>query len=523
MTDPVPSTIARSMEQDETAESAVAGLFGRGSLYVLAFAAQSVVIFAITPIITRLMGPTEYGNLAAVLAVAQVLQIVAGLGLSTGVQRHYADEEGDVESRGIVVAGLIAGIAITALLFVTIPLWASSLGFSSSDAALRYGVLWAGLCAVSVTVAAFIRSQDRLFPFLIVTISQSVGGQLLGLVMMLEGHRDAAYYLAGMLIGQGIGLIAGLCWIRPGWDGARRWRASQHVAAFSLPLVPSMLAGIILISGDRIVIRRELGLDAVGRYQLAYNAAGALIILLNVLNQAWEPRIYAVKEDRTRRRVLARSRDTLYYLEIPILLSMSLWSPFVLRLLAPKSFHTASLLTVFSLVAISAVPYTTYIAHTRLLLVERSTMHLAWITPVCAAANIGLNLALIPHFGIAGSAAATLISYGCLAVIVGLMARQKGALTSARPTLWIALITTCAISIGLAQWQSTSDIDLWVRAVGGAVCCVWTISVFIKTASSPDRWLGSRRRAFGWTFSSLLLTADEPKDRSRRVRSEPQV
>jgi O-antigen/teichoic acid export membrane protein len=519
LTHPARATITRSIEQDETAESAVASLFGRGSLYMVAFAAQSVVAIAVTPIITRLLGPTEYGNLAAVLAVAQVIQIVAGLGLSAGVQRHYADEEGDAESRGIVVAGLVAGIAITVVLFATLPLWASSLGFSSSGAALRYGVLWAGLYAVSVTVIALIRSQDRLIPFLWVTISQSVGGQALGLVLMLEGHRDAAYYLAGLLIGQGIGLIAGLCWIRPGWDGVRRWRASRHVAAFSLPLVPFMLAGIILNSGDRIVIRRELGLDAVGRYQLAYSAAGALLLVLNLLNQAWEPRIYAVKEDRTRRKVLARSRDTLYYLEIPILLSMSLLSPFLLHLLAPKSFDVASLLTVFSLVAISAVPYTAYLAHMRLLMVERSTLHLAWITPVCAAANIALNVVLIPHFGIAGSAAATLICYGCLAVLVGLIARRKGALTAARPTLWIALICTCAISIGLAQWKSTSDIDLWLRAAGGAVCCVWAISVLANTVSSPDHWLGRRRRAFGWTFSSLVLTADEPKDGSRSVRS----
>jgi len=283
-----------------------------------------------------------------------------------------------------------------------------------------------------------------------------------------------------------------------------------------------MLAGIILNSGDRIVIRRELGLDAVGRYQLAYNAAGTIIILLNVLNQAWEPRIYAVKDDGTRRNVLAKSRDTLYYLEIPLILLLSLISPFVLDVLAPRSFHTADLLTVFALVAISAVPYTTYLAHMRLLMVERSTLHLAWITPICAALNIGLNLALIPSFGIAGSAAATLICYGVLALLAGAMAKRKGALNPAPGRLWAALIGACALSFGLAQWKSDSGICLWVRVIGGTLCCVWMISILAQTVYSIERWLGKRhKRKFRWTVTSWLLITNQPTTVPTDVGGQP--
>ena len=103
--------------------------------------------------------------------------------------------------------------------------------------------------------------------------------------------------MVGLLIGQGLGAAIGMLVVRPRWRGIRNLQVAAGALAFSLPMVPHMMAGLVLNLGDRLVVLRYLGQAAVGRYQIAYNAAGIIILLLSVLNQAWEPTIYAAKDE----------------------------------------------------------------------------------------------------------------------------------------------------------------------------------------------------------------------------------
>jgi O-antigen/teichoic acid export membrane protein len=458
---------------EDDVESAVSNMFGRGSLYTLAFASQALVNVLMTPVITRSLGPSQFGNLAAVLAVGQVIQTVASLGLNVGIQRHFADDDSGQESRGIIVMAVFVGIAISLLLFATLPLWARSLGYASDHDALTIGVWWSGLSAISVTMSALLRSQDRLKAFLLVVAMQAVGGQLIGLALILGVKRTATYYLTGLLVGQGLGALVCSVLVRPRFDRATTLRVTGRVLKFSLPLVPHLLAGLVLNVGDRIVVRRDLGLAAVGRYQLAYNAAGTFILLLLVLNQAWEPRIYAVKTERVRMAVLANSRDQLYYLEVPVIIGMTLAAPIVLRILGPPSFEPRTLLMVFSLVVLSALPYAAYLANLRTIMAYRNTAYLAWITPTCAGINIVLNLILVPHFGIDGSAFATLLSFGLLAVATGVVGRRSAILARTSWHIWIALGLASGTSLLLVSAPATSTLALSLRFSGAVVCGIW--------------------------------------------------
>ena len=252
----------------ETA-SALSNMFGRGSLYTVAFASQTLFNIIMTPITTRALGPRQYGVFAAILSVAQVIQVVASLGLHAGVQRHFADEPGDRESRGLVAVGVVVGLTVSALLFATQSLWSGALGYPTNDNALRLGIWWSGLGAIAVTTAALLRAQDRLRAFLIIVGIQGIGGQAIGIMLVLCLRPTATNYFTGLLIGQTLGVLVGLILVRPDVAGLRRWLVSKANLAFSLPLVPHMLAGLVLNAGDRIVVQRDLGEAAVGRYQLA--------------------------------------------------------------------------------------------------------------------------------------------------------------------------------------------------------------------------------------------------------------
>jgi len=62
---------------------AARGLFGRSLLYVVVLSLQTVVAGVVSPVLAYLLGPTQFGSLAAAIALHQaliVLTVVPGRG-----------------------------------------------------------------------------------------------------------------------------------------------------------------------------------------------------------------------------------------------------------------------------------------------------------------------------------------------------------------------------------------------------------------------------------------------------------
>src|SRR5207244_3447471 len=99
-----------------------------------------------------------------------------------------------------------------------------------------------------------------------------------------------------------------------------------------------------------------------------------------------------------------------------------------------------------AIVVCTAIPFAAAMSHTRLLLAESRTLPVAVATIAAAAANLGLNLLLVPALGINGSAIATLLSYALLAAGLAVFARR--ALALPRPSR--ALLIEVALAVAAA-------------------------------------------------------------------------
>ena len=294
-------------EDTHTAEHvAVRDMFSRGVLYSVVYALQATSAVLVTPVITRAIGATQFGIVAELLTIGAVVSAVACMSLQVGIQRHFADEVGDRETRSIVAISSIVSVIITTILATTASEWATLVGLNGEIGALEYGICWAGTFGILTFFSATLRSQDRLRDFIILVSVQISGSQLLGLLFICLVGRSAESYMQGMFIGQMLALIAGIYFVRPWFFRISR----SHLAAayaISIPLLPHSLAIQVLNLGDRVVVQRDLGPVAVARYQLGYNTAAFLIMMLVMLNQAWEPRLFAAKDALLRRAILIPS------------------------------------------------------------------------------------------------------------------------------------------------------------------------------------------------------------------------
>jgi O-antigen/teichoic acid export membrane protein len=463
-------------------------LFGRDSLYMITWALQLAAAAALTPLVTRILGTDEFGAVAAATAVMQVLFVVAGLGLSTAIQRHYAGPDGTNAAARLLLLTVLLSSVVTVLIDISGPVWSQRVGFESYGGSLRLAVYWGGASAVTNASLAFLRSQDRLLAFSSVSLLQSVMAAAASLLLVSVVRPTATMFLLGQFLLQMVATAAGLCLAPPKLLRPRDWKLAHDALLYGLPLVPAILFKFVLDAADRLIVQAELGLTAVARYQIANNVGSLPMILLGVLSITWMPRIFALDESTERATVLAASQDALYRLLMPVMLGLSIGSPLVLRLWAPPEYRPEDLLLVTAIVIVSAVPYSAGLTIGRALLAEGRSAAIAAANGVAAAANIALNLILVPRYELVGSAAASFLAY---VVLHRALLMRAGSLVRVRRSRRRLLeVTGAAIVALLAAALPTTTAFLVLRSMMVVAALVW----------------------FGWILKQL--TGRRPRGRS---------
>jgi O-antigen/teichoic acid export membrane protein len=468
-----------SAADDAAVRSAMTGLFGRDSLYLLFWFLQVVVAALATPLATRLLGPREFGAWSAANAVMQVLFVLGGLGLSVAVKKFHEDRGPDA-ARRLVTLTAVAAVAITFVADLTGPLWSNPLGFGGYGGALRLAVLWAGASAVTASLLALLRSQDRLGPFSAVSLLQSVVAEVASLVLLVVLAPTAEAFVLGRLGAQLLAVVLGLGFTRAGALRGRDLPLARAALVFGLPLVPAMLGSFVLGAADRFLIQEQLGETAVAQYSVAYNIAALPMLVLSVLNSVWLPRFFAAGPGADGDAVTTASRDALYRLLAPVMVGLSVAAPLVLRVWAPPSYRPDELLLVTAVIVVSAVPYTAGLSATRVLLASARTRTVAAAAVAASVLNVVLNLWWIPVWGILGAALATYVAYTLQHVILLLPTRGRP-----RSTTYAGLAQAVAgLVVAVAVVELPTDVlGLALRGVLAVACLGWFAAVYLGIRS----------------------------------------
>ena len=365
-------------------------------------------------------------------------------------------------------------MVLTELADVSGPEWAHLVGFNSYTWTTRWGVWAAGLGGATSLCLALLRVQDRLRGFFVVVVLQSLVSQLLALAAVAFVDRSTRAYFTGLAIGQIIALATAIVVVRPTFAVMRRWAVTTKALALSIPFLGHIIALQVLNVGDRVVVQRDLGARAVGRYQLGYNTAGIILLLLAMLQASWDAKVFGLKEGEHRILIFSVLRNEVYRMLVPLIVAAALVAPIALRILAPPSFKPDGLLVLVAIVACSAIPYGAYLSNMRTILSLRKTGAIAWAAPVAAGSNILLNIVLVPVLGLNGSALATLLCYGMLAAATGYVARKFVPLRRVPWRTWTMVTAAIGISFAAAKLP-TKPWALGCRLAIGIGLMVWLI------------------------------------------------
>jgi O-antigen/teichoic acid export membrane protein len=217
----------------------------------------------------------------------------------------------------------------------------------------------------------------------------------------------------------------------------------REMNRFGVPLVPAALALIIVNFSDRFFLVHLASLEEVGLYEIGVRIASAMVLLLTAFRMAWPAFAYSIENDDEAKRTYAFVLTYLVLVASWLALGLGLLAPWLVRLLTQPDFYEGE--KVVAPLAFGAVAYAAYIVMAIGVGRAKRTQFNWVITGVAAAVNVGLNLILIPPYGIMGAAIATVVAY----VVMFLGMTWYAQRVFPTPYQWRRVFTAVAAAVGL--------------------------------------------------------------------------
>ncbi len=398
--------------------SAVRKLVGASAVYGLGSVLVRGLAFLLLPLYTRYLTPAEYGIVALTATCTVVLGLLFPLGLRGAISRTWY-AEGTVEDRRERAGTLwIAMLGSAALMAVLLDRFGAGPARSllpdiPFDPYLRFAIWTAFLGVLGLTPLVLLQAQERAAAYVALTVWTAITTTAVTVWLVVTGGGARGYVL-GALIGAALAaipyLVITLREIRP----VVRMSVLGPALAFSLPLVPHALAGWALEMSDRAILTRLVPLRDVGVYSLGYQLGAAMGLLTMAFNGAWVPFLFGTLKDEGAHAHAKLARVVTYYAFALCFVGLG-WALLVehaIPLVAGPAYRSAHLITPW--VVGGYVFGGLYLIPTNLLFWQRRTGVVPLVTLAAGAANIGLNLWLVPRYGMIAAAWSTLAAYALL-------------------------------------------------------------------------------------------------------------
>ena len=443
----------------------------------------------LVPIFTRVFSPAEYGVIDVLALVATVAAVLIIMGTDSALSRFYY-EAGDAEQKRTLVgtlalwrAGLALGIAM--LLWAFAPLL-SRVILASPDYAK-----YVRITAWSLPFTVFVYFENdvlrttfqpgRFFALNVINTLAVAGVSILFVVGLKKGVSGVLF---GRLAGDGLSALVGLALIRGAFAVRFDRPLLARLLAFSVPLIPAVVAYWAISYADRWVLVHYTNLTLVGMYALAVKLSMVMVLGTSAFQLAWGPFAFEHARDPESGRTFSRVL-TLYAAVASFLaLALGMFAPEFLGVLAPAAYHGAAepgALLVFGVVALGGYSLAGMGAN----LAYRTELT-AWCSGVAAVVTIGLALLLVRPYGALGVATATLIGFASSTALLYVASQRV------HPLPYRGLRALFLFALAIAVWASATLASGALAAGGRFALGVGLRIVALTAFALVALWLARR-------------------------------
>src|SRR5271165_1555627 len=441
-------------------------LLRQSSHYLLGLLASLALGFVSFPIYTRVFSVADYGLIDFGQKIILLVVALSKCGLQNSALRFYnrdafaADPTAERRYYSTMFFSVLAPAAVVTLIFIAGLYWAPR---SLVDAGLRAILMMAAglifLRSAQSMLWSFLRIEERTKAYNIVSLIMRAAtiAAVCSLLPVL-GASVRTYFAGTLLVEASVVALLVLPLVRRGLANVSDVDSTIARAAFvfGLPMVIQEIAGLVLDSGDRFMIRHFLTDYALGLYSVAYGLAVYVnTLLMAPLSLAIVPIYMKLWNSGSRDKTiefLTQGLDGFLMAAGLIMALAGAGARDAVTLLASSRYAGAERL-IPTLVA-GLLIYTAQIFLNAGLLIHKQTGKMATILAWSAALNLTLNWLLLPRMGLQAAALATLAAYlVCTAWLTAVSFR----LLPLQVSLWAIFRYAAASALA---WTLAAAIDL---------------------------------------------------------------
>lgn len=450
--------------------------------YMAAGLVPNLVNLFILPVYTRFIEPGDYGLVALVVTTTTFLGAFMGLQLTNSIHRLYFDHEG--EARRVYCSTMILGILMVNVA-ILLPLhlagpWIARTLFPKVDLPYR-PLLMLGFAFMFFQNLvnygnAMLRVQERGRALLVSALIHTTASAGLGLYLVVGRGLGAAGLLTSMAAASAAHAAAHGWLVRAQVSLAFRWSMFREAAAYSIPIIPHSLGGLLFMYSGKYVASHFVAIASIGLYEFADKLAMVYKLLEQSFQHAIGPTF--MRESKADR---AAARDrfagiitrwTALYALLWVALAL-LFKEAIVLLLAP------SYRGCYPFVPVLMAGYLfqgLYGFAANALLFEKKTHWVPAISLTAGLLNVGLNLVLLPRFGMIAAAWTTFASF----VVTFVMAVALGRRVYPLRFEWGALArilgaALLALLLGMRIDTSSLALDLAAKTALCAALAGWLL------------------------------------------------
>jgi O-antigen/teichoic acid export membrane protein len=400
-----------------------------GALNLAGAGASGVLGFVLAVVVARGLGASGSGVLFATVAFVNIVAAMAQLGAPSGVVRqvsrfHAIGRTGDIPATltSAIVPVATIGLAIGACMYAVAPQLGRFIAGAKGPEAADYLRVAAVFLAISGCMSVVMGAFQGLGEMLPVVVLQALllpslrtvlcGGAV---VAGLEANGiGLAWYLPVVIV-----LLAAIPWLRR-WlarvarEPAEGRRSSSEVALefwrFTVFQAVATLVQVVLLRLDVLLVSALRSPEEAGIYAAAsrYLTFGVMISTAVVFVIGPQLSGMIAQHAFGRARVVYQAATMwLSAISFPVYLALAAFAPLMMRLFGEAFASGATALTILSLAMLVNVG--TGAVRAALFMGGKSS----WIlldNAIALAINVGLNLLLIPQYGMTGAAIAWAVS-----------------------------------------------------------------------------------------------------------------
>lgn len=362
-----------------------------------------------TPIFTRLLNPTEYGNFNVFTSWLDIVAVIVTMKMYFGIYTQGLvkyDEKKDEFSSALQGLTLVLCASWTIIYLALHNFWNGLLDLTTSQMLAMLLMTWT--TAVFSFWSAYQRVQYKYRTLVILTLAVSFIKPIVGIILVTHAADKVTARVWGIAAVEFLfffGLF--ISQMRKGkvFYDLSIWK---YALGFSIPLIPHYLAQTLLNGSDKIMIKRMIGADEAGLYGLAYSLSLLMTLVNTSLLQTVNPWIY--------QKIKAKETDRISGVAYPALMIIAFmnlilicFAPEILRIMAPSQYGGA--IWVIPPVAMSVYFIFSYSLFADFEFYFEKTSFITTSTVIAAGLNIILNYIFIKLYGYYAAGYTTLVSY----------------------------------------------------------------------------------------------------------------